>query len=211
MQRAKPVTRATLAAVAGAILVLVTSGVWAVEGYEPSWRMGGGFSYPISPESLKNLHGTGLELQVGLGAHVPAGLSLMAVYGHTRVFVDEQGVTDYIRSLDSTYDPGDPVDSNPTTIHTLVAQAVVPLTASSVARPYLVGGVGWMWVHSGDITYSGGQLGGGKESAFAITLGLGVEFPVSFSLNAFVQAAWVVGFTNDENTQFVPVLIGISH
>jgi hypothetical protein len=176
---------------------------------ELTWRLGGGASIPVSPDRFEEVHSFGLNLQVGVGVSLPGGLRVVAAYDFNRMFVDEAGVTNYIKSLDPTHDPGDPVDSNPTGIHTLMAVAVYAFGPSPVARAYVLGGLGWMWLRPGDISYEGGQLGGSNESAFATTLGAGVEFSLSYTLNAFVEAAWTVGFTPDDATQFVPVRFGI--
>jgi len=202
--RGKIVICVVLAAIPLTVLAAdASAAVW-----EWSWRLGGGSSIPVSPENFDKIHSAGLDLDVGLGARIPRGLILLAVYDFNRFFVDENGVTEYVKSLDPSWDPGDPVDSNPTYIHTIMAMAVLPFTASLVARPYVLGGVGWMWLRPGDITYSNEKLEGTRESAFATTLGAGVEFRLSPSLNAFLEAAWTVGFT-DETIQFVPIRFGV--
>jgi hypothetical protein len=66
-----------------------------------------------------------------------------------------------------------------------------------------------MWVQTGDITYTGGTLGGGKESAFATALGGGVDFRAGPTINVFIEAVWYVGFTEDNTTQILPVRVGI--
>jgi opacity protein-like surface antigen len=78
-----------------------------------------------------------------------------------------------------------------------------------VARPYVVGGIGWMWVDAGDITYADGKIEGEDDSGFAATLGLGVDFRLSPTLNAFVEVAWNLGFAGDGNTQYAALRIGI--
>lgn len=210
MERSRSAGRTVRVSIVITILLFAASAARATEGRELSWRVGGGLAYPIAPDFFKNVHSVGVDVQGALGARVPLGFDLLATYEFTRFFVDENEVTDYIKSLDPDYDPGDPVDSNPTILHTVMAQAVVPFTLSQEIWPFLVGGVGWMWVRGGDVSYPDGKLGGKNESAFALTLGAGVAFYVSPSLTASVRLAWVVGFT-DESTQLVPVLVEISH
>jgi opacity protein-like surface antigen len=181
----------------------------AGSGYELSWRLGAGSAFPLTPERFGDLHTAGLDVEVGVGARIPHGLLLIGTYDFTRFFVDEAAVTEFVQSEDPSHDPGDPVDSSPTVVHSVMVQAVVPLTSSLVARPYVIGGIGWMWLRSGDITYEDGKIEGDDESGFATALGLGVDFRVDRDLKAFVEAAWSLGFTGDKNTQYAALRLGI--
>jgi hypothetical protein len=196
-------------ALAVAFLLLSSSNTFSAENTEKSWRLGGGAAIPVSPDRFKDVHSFGFDFHVGLGVKLARGFHVLAVYDLCRLFVDENGVTDYIESIDPTLSPGDPVDSSPTNVHTAMVLAVVPLTSSDSARPTVIGGVGWMWLQQGTISYSGGDLGGGNESAPAVTIGVGVEFEIDYNLRAFVEAAWMVGFTDDQSTQWVPVRFGV--
>ena len=196
-------------ALAVMVLMLLASSASSAENYEMSWRLGGGTAVPVSPDWFENVHSFGFGFQAGLGIKLQRGLHVLAVFDLYRFLVDENGVTEYIESLDPSHSPGDPVDSNPSNVYAAMAMAVLPLTSSNLAKPIVAGGIGWMWLRSGTISYKGGDLGGGEESAFAVTLGAGVEFTLDYSLRAFVEAAWVVGFTNDDATQLVPIRFGI--
>jgi hypothetical protein len=199
------------AALVAAIVAFAAGGARAEDGVEWSWRLGGGTTFPIHSERLRDIHATGINLEAGLGVRAPYGFLVFGTYDFNWMFVDENGVTEYLESLDPSFDPGSPVDSNPTKIQTALAQAVYPFTSSVVARPYAIGGLGWMWVRGGDISYTGTTLGGDDESGFATALGAGIEFRVGPTLNAYVEAAWTVGFTGGETTQIVTVRIGIYH
>ena len=195
---------------AAAILATVpTSGAHALTDVQWTWRLAGGSSIPVSPEWFDRVHSAGLNAQAGVGARISTRVSLVAAYEFSRMFVDETGVTEYIKAQDPSFDPGDPVDSSPTTVHSIIALAVIPLTASTVARPYLTGGVGWMWLRPGDITYTGDKLDRNNESAFSLALGGGLEAPVSPSLGVLLEAVWNVGFTEEETTQSVAIRIGV--
>ena len=59
-------------------------------------------------------------------------------------------------------------------------------------RPYLVAGVGWFYAESEDVTVENTILGelfapGGRENALGVNVGIGVDFPISPTLNGFVE------------------------
>jgi hypothetical protein len=174
-----------------------------------TWRLAGGTCFPIHSELLTELHTAGLNLEGGLGVHLPAGLRIYGTYNYNSLFADEQSVTEYVDSVDPSFDTSKTVDANPTRIQTAMVVAFVPFTGAVAARPYVIGGGGWMWVNMGDITYTGGNLGGGGDSGFATALGGGIDFAAGPTINVFVEAVWYVGFTENDTTQIIPVRIGI--
>jgi opacity protein-like surface antigen len=197
------------ALIAAVIVVSVTGFVRAAGDRAFTWRIAGGSCIPVNPEQLQDLYNTGLNLEAGLGLTFSHGIRVYGAYDYNSIFADEQAVTDFVASQDPSFDTSSTVDSNPARVQTAMALAVVELTRNVSAKPYLIGGVGWMWLSNGDITYTGGTLGGGTESGFATALGAGVDFRAGYTMNVFVEAVWIVGFTGDDATQVVPVRVGI--
>ncbi len=197
------------ALVAAVLVVFATGHVRAAGDHAFTWRIAGGSCFPVNPERLRDLYNTGLNLEAGLGSTLSHGIRVYGAYDFNSIFADEQAVTDFVASQDPSFDTSSTVDSNPARVQTFMALAVVGLTQNVSAKPYLVGGVGWMWLRNGDITYTGGTLGGGSESGFATALGVGVDFRAGYTMNVFVEAVWFVGFTGDNATQVVPVRVGI--
>jgi opacity protein-like surface antigen len=204
-----PIGRAAVA-IAAAALATASDGSHAADEYEFTWRLAGGASFPVHSELLSDLHTSGINLEVGVGAMLPLGFRLYGTYDYNTLFADEEAATQYVESQeDPSFDTSNTVDANPTRIHTVMAWAFLPVTKNVAAKPYVVGGIGWMWVRTGDITYTGGTLGGGEESAFATALGGGVDFRAGPTINVFVEAVWYVGFTDDNTTQIVPLRVGV--
>lgn len=176
-----------------------------------TWRLAGGSCAPVHSGLFRDLHTSGINLGGGAGALLPAGLRLFGTYDFNSLFADEESAAEFVQSQDPSFDTSQTVDANPTRLHTVMGVAFLPLTGAGSARPYVIGGVGWMWVRAGDITYSAGQVGGGEESGFATALGGGVELRAGPALKVFVEAVWYVGFTPGDTTQIVPVRVGIYH
>jgi hypothetical protein len=198
------------AALVAAVITASATGIAGAAGdHAFTWRIAGGSCVPAGPEQLRDLYNTGLNLEAGLGSTFSHGIRLYGAYDFNSIFADEQAVTDYVASQDPSFDTSSTVDSNPAYVHTAMALATLALTQNVSAKPYLVGGLGWMWLRNGDITYTGGTLGGGSESGFATALGAGIDFRAGYTMNVFVEAVWFVGFTGDSATQIVPVRVGI--
>lgn len=200
----------TAALAAAFALLAVPSGASAESEVELAWRLAGGTTFPVEPGGFRDLYTAGLNLEVGLGVLVPRGIRLICTYDLNSFFVNESAVTERVRSVDPSYDPGQPADSSPGRIHAGLVQAVVPVTGSTVAAPYAIGAIGWMWVRSGDITYPDGKIEGKNQTGFALALGLGVDFRVARDLDAFLEAAWSLGLTSGDHTQYSSIRVGIS-
>jgi opacity protein-like surface antigen len=203
----RPSGRAAL--LAAAVFAFLTGTSYAAGERQLTRRLAGGSCFPVHSELLTDLHSSGLNLEGGVGALLPIGIRVYGAYDFNSLFVDEQGVTEYVESQDPSFDTGSVVDANPTRIHTAMAVAFVPLTKTVAAKPYVLCGIGWMWVSAGDITYSGGTLGGSEDSGFATALGGGIDFRAGPTINVFVEAVWYVGFTEGNTTQIIPLRIGV--
>lgn len=85
------------------------------------------------------------------------------------------------------------------------ANAVVNFTTEGGIRPYLIGGVGIYNVDFGD---GGGVGGDDSQTKFGLNGGAGLEFALS-GFNTFLEARYHSIFTDDENTNLIPIVFGI--
>jgi opacity protein-like surface antigen len=81
---------------------------------------------------------------------------------------------------------------------------------------FLTGGFGYMRqsvsyynLQVYDISFSG--IVGKSQSAFMLSLGIGVDIPVSENLLILTEVKYVIGFTKADNTYFIPLKIGIGY
>jgi hypothetical protein len=88
-----------------------------------------------------------------------------------------------------------------------VANALFPFgDAASTARPYAIGGLGvYRRSLSGDL--SGGNTINNSDTAFGINLGGGFIFNLS-GFETFVELRYHTAFTEDSNTNFIPISFG---
>ncbi len=88
-----------------------------------------------------------------------------------------------------------------------------PIEATTIAVPYFTGGVGYMLVTPAKVRIinvgRAQTIQANRKSAFSILFGCGVDVPLSRTYGLFVEGKYVIGFTQDVNTEFIPVRVGI--
>jgi hypothetical protein len=52
-------------------------------------------------------------------------------------------------------------------------------------------------------------IGTDLEPAIGLALGAGISFVINPNMNIFVEAKYGVGFTEDEDTQYIPIKVGL--
>jgi hypothetical protein len=84
-------------------------------------------------------------------------------------------------------------------------KALIP-TGSSSKTPYFIGGVSFfaLSVSDGTVRYEQytGTIGGDSDPAIGLSLGAGISFVMNPRMNIFVEAAYGVGFTENQDTQY---------
>jgi hypothetical protein len=51
-------------------------------------------------------------------------------------------------------------------------------------------------------------IGNDLEPAIGLALGAGISFVMNPNMNIFIEARYGVGFTEDEDTQYIPIKVG---
>ena len=163
--------------------------------------------------------GRPFKLGGALGATVPLGdysdaadlgfnLGGLIEYKPQSVPVNLRGEITYHRNglKDGAFPAFPDVDGN-ASIFGFVANALVPFgDPASTARPYAIGGVGVYRVKlSGDLP--GGNTLSRSETDFGLNIGGGFIFNLS-GVETFVEARYHSVFTEDSNSNFIPLSFG---
>lgn len=94
----------------------------------------------------------------------------------------------------------------------IVANVVYVLPSQSTTRFHLMGGLGLYitnWDVEGSIPEFGSFGGSDSETDFGINLGGGVSFPLGQRIDVVVEARFHSAFTEGENSNFIPLSIGL--
>lgn len=87
-----------------------------------------------------------------------------------------------------------------------VANAIVDLSSSSSAKPYLLGGVG-LYNGKAEVKSSFGS-GSSSDSNLGIQAGGGLQFQLS-GFSTFLEARYVNVFSDGSSTQWIPITFGV--
>lgn len=149
---------------------------------------------------------TGFTIAGSLGirpVNMPVGFRLEALY--TRLGADEVSFGDGSGSFSA--------DGNVSFLGG-TGNVVVTVPTASGIRPYLIGGLGLYHVsYNIDATLTGGEGGGSfsdseSETKFGLNGGAGLEFAMG-ALRPFVEARFHSVFTEEQNSNFVPITFGL--
>jgi hypothetical protein len=192
------VTRRALALAAlGAAALAATAAPAAAQfgGVNPfSIGVSGGAAVPVGDGS-RNFD-TGFSVDGIVAVRVPTSpISLRGEVGYTRF-----GIKDAPSDADAQF-----------RIISGVANIVLTLPGgpASVVRPYLIGGVG---AYNGRGSQRGAvgdrRLQGASETKLGVNGGVGIEIPLS-GITGFGEVRYTSIFTEETNTNFVPIRFGI--
>jgi outer membrane autotransporter protein len=178
---------------------------------QPQWVLlaDGELAFPVSgPDNFTDRYSSvGWGGGAGLGAILSDAVMVIVMLNYTYVGVDEDG----FRKVEGL--PGDAsFDGGAVNIIYTSFGARYNLLKNPPAhsKPYVVGGVGWYYVKSDDLTLDSSLFApltflGRSENAFGLNVGAGSDFPISDTVNAFVEVQYQVGFTSDGATATIPV------
>jgi hypothetical protein len=185
---------------AGALLIAATTHAQGTSGSsERPFKLGGalGATVPLGD------FGDGVDLGFHLGGLIE--------YKPSAVPVNLRGEITYHRlGLKSDFFSGaggfDDVDGNASMLN-FVGNVLFPFgDAASTARPYVIGGLGVYRIkYSGDLP--GGNTLSRSDTDFGINIGGGFTFNLS-GFETFVEARFHSVFTEDSNTNFLPLSFG---
>ena len=176
-------------AVAGLTLVaaLATSAQAQDMGSTRAFTIGiaGGVTMPMG--DFGDFYDTGFNVTGSLGfrpATLPVGLSFDLGYHSLGAGDGDDDIFD---------DVGD------VRIISGTGNVVIPFTTTGGIRPYVIGGVGF---------YNFDSEGVEGSTDFGLNAGGGLEFALS-GFNTFLEARFHSAFTEEDNTNFLPIVFGI--
>lgn len=180
---------------------------------------GAGPSFPQNPPEFSDFWRTGPAVSLGVGTRLSEIWEVVGSFQWQRFPADEAGQIDdlllqgpggetlEIRSLDGR-------DATSLTLM-IEARFHVP-TQSRRILPYLAFGWGFFELSTSDATVTADVPGfepvtilGDTDGAFGVTVGGGVELPVSRGVRVLLDSVYTVGFTESASTQYLPLRVGV--
>ena len=175
----------------------------------------GGVGIPYLPDEFNDYWKTGMNIGGGYGwSFAPGELgyaTVLATAEYSRFAFDSAGVSSTIRAIDTSYKNLTSI-GRPTSIFSVLLnfKGSFSPTKKSIA-PYFILGVGYMYFNVGSVSVEGDTtftLSREKKSAFSWTAGVGIEVPISESIDIFVQAKSLLGAI-DRTRQYFPISGGV--
>ncbi len=176
-----------------AMLVVIAASAFAQVPSKPfSIYVGGGLSFPVSPDStFKTLYKTGYHGLVGLGFGTMPIMQFVAkaeLHSFSADASDLGNFTVLMFGADVRFAFGVP---------------------AAPIKPFVLGGGGLAHVKVGESTIGSITIPSASENKFYYNIGGGVEFNAGSTLKLFVQARYVGFKADEENYAFIPVSVGL--
>ena len=170
--------------------------------------IGGGLSFPMSPEEFSDYWSMGFNAGGGVGYRFGPNFSGNAYFSYNSFSLDED---EFLGGTSSEVD----ISGGTVSIILVTANLKALLIADPrQVTPYLLAGLGLFSLSVSDVTisYMGYEYSGDtsdSESAFGIVFGGGVDIPVSPTIKVFLEVGYAIGFTEEESTGYLPVKGGL--
>jgi len=202
------------------LLFLALTIAMAATGANASVRFGGGthagLSFGNFPEPLNQFYGMGYGFGLNGDVDIIPALALRLNLDYSRFGSDK----DKLRGLFSVTDAqGNPLPFDATgldaSIFSGTANAIGRIPTGSAVRPYGIFGLGLYVLKASDlkVTSSGQTLleqpVADAITRFGLNLGAGTEFLVG-PTRLFVEAKYVMIFTDDSTTGNIPITVGVA-
>lgn len=179
--------------------------------------LSGGVSLPSDPPELGQLWDAGPSVGGGLGIRFSPLWEVVAALAWQRFPTDEAAQKDDLLLSG----PGGvleiaTLDGRDATALTVMAELRfhVPTEGSRV-RPYLSFGWGYFDISTADatVTPTDPEVGpvlvlGDSDTAFGVTIGGGLQIPVTARTRVLLETDYTVGFTERISTQYLPLRLG---
>jgi opacity protein-like surface antigen len=169
-----------------------------------------GFSIPTAPDEFSDYWKTGFNIGGGIGFPIIRNLRFQVDLEYNSFAFDEDTFIDDL-SYGGT---GISISGGTASILTAAVnlKALIP-TGSYSKTPYLIGGVSFFALSISDGTVRYEQytrtIGGDSDPAIGLSLGAGISFVMNPNMNIFIEARYGIGFTEDEDTQYIPFKVGL--
>jgi len=172
---------------------------------------GVGLSLPSQPDEFSDYWNLGYNLGFGVGYSFTPAISLIGNFEYNTFGFNEE---EFLKDAGAS-GLGISVDGGSATILSITGNMKVgiPRQQSSVS-PYFTAGIGFFSLSVDDASVSGAggsvSVEGNNESAFSALVGAGLDIPAGETVDVFLQVSYGVGFTENDNTSYVPIKAGIN-
>jgi len=188
------------------------------EGVKTKGGFGFIYSFPSAPDEFGDCWNNGFGF---LGStNIPLTKTLyLNINSHYIMFgFDEDGFLDWvsdesgvnIRNVSGLTISG----ANASALSATLSLKTILSPKESSTKFYLLGGMGINYFSIDDISfyYRGDSfsLDGDSETKPILNIGAGLFFPISPDVDLFLEARYCIIFTDDDNTQYIPLSLGIS-
>jgi hypothetical protein len=169
----------------------------------------GGISFPSQPKVFTDYWSFGYNVGGGFGYKFSTIFSSSIIVNFNSFpFNDGKFLRDL--GIEGT---GIEIDGGSVRILTVSVSVKARLTENyNSIIPYLIGGLGYFTISTGDIKLSYGYqtetTKGESESAFSFLFGGGVEIAVGANKYFFIELNYGQGFTKEDHTGYIPLKIG---
>jgi opacity protein-like surface antigen len=191
------------------IYLLVTVVSFAHGKSNPEIYLNGGYSIPSRPQIFAEIWSPGYNVGTGVIYSISPSISLVGSIDYNRFRFDEESflIRYGFGSLGAETSGGN------ITIFSVSGSVKINLIAETERiTPYIIGGIGASRISTSDITvYFAGvtNIRGDSETAFTASTGGGMNIILDSRIKLFVQAAYAICLTNDDNTYYLPLKIGL--
>ncbi len=173
---------------------------------KPKIIVHGDVSIPTDPQQFVDGFSLGLGGGVGVGFPLSSRFAVVADVDYKVFGVDEEGFRRTYGVPPSKVLTGDQI----ATFYASLSLKVDLISAPAQIRPYLIGGGGFFRYNPDDFAVDETSMGFQSENTFGVNAGGGVEVVLAPYLVLFLDAMYVVGFTENENTGYVTIRPGIA-
>jgi opacity protein-like surface antigen len=194
-----------------------------------------GLNLPSSSEYFSDYWSASYNLGGGVEIYLNPQLSLVGYVDYNRFSFDDEKVSEKLKISDEG------ITSSGGGINILNLNANIKyhfIENTQKVSPYILGGIGYMSLSVSELTATDEQghvatISVESIGAFSLTIGLGSEFAVSPTVSIFVDARYVLGFTDgdilsytsdnirdlddkgayvlQDNTNYIPFRVGICY
>ena len=198
-------------------LVLVVL-VFSVQASDAVMKFGagvqGGVSFSSFPEPLDEFYGTGYGFGGHLNLQVVKFFTFRLNGDYFMFSVDDDKLKSYLVASIPGLTQAASVTGGGASIFGLTLDGIGRLPTPGALTPYALVGAGVNFMGVSDIEINDPTAGSGKietdsETEFGLNFGAGVEFRLA-ALTIYLEAKYVMIFTEDETTSHIPIMIGIT-
>ncbi len=193
-----------------AIILVISSGLYAKDSSDKSYMFNIGLSIPSTPAEFSDYWVAGMNFGIGLNIPVNRRVSIQGNFAYTNFGLNKE------KLMGDTGVSGSGIQIQGGSASILSAYLDLKSTVfggSKSVVPYLLVGTGFFRLSFEDIimSYYGQYRGieGSSESKFGLELGAGMDFPINRGAYFFMDLKYVIGFTEVENTTYFPLRFGI--